>query len=190
MSSYPDKFYCQNNREARKAFITQAYPKGLLLFNDVKALTAKSKLVVLGSPVFTKHRIEANNQSDIWTEYRIKVDETFKSEIGAGKYISLRVDGGKVKMPDGSTRELRFPNFWRRPVKGHQYIFFLNHDPRDTRYYALVGGPQGLFYIKPDGKSGPEIYPQVRMTDQLMKNYRHMPFNQFRQEIIKEVGRP
>jgi len=171
----------------QKKVVTTAFPQ-LNQFNDLKSLTDGSGTVVVGVPVSQSSRVSSSSQNFVWTEYQVKVLSVLKGEIQPGGLISVRAMGGKAAQKDGTEVETQMPDFWKSPVVGDGYVFFLSARGNAARRFELTGGPQGLFLISPwKGEGAGElsltpdqlVVPQVRASDKLMKSYAGMPAEGF-----------
>jgi hypothetical protein len=146
----------------------------LVRFNDVASLTKESSIIVTGTVQSEHSFLLPPKETLVVTDSIVKVDQNLKGNAGSDT-ITVRAPGGAVAFPDGTLADLKMPDFWRNPQISKTYVFFL--EQRDG-YFALHGGPQGLFEITAKG-----ISPQVRLTDQLMKTYKGKETASFLKEV-------
>lgn len=166
-------------------------------FDSLKNLVERSPEIVVGIPIgkSTYRRSEADQM--VFTDYEVQVLENLKGDRHKGRKLTLRVPGGFMSLADGKTVEVTMPDFWKNPEIGKGYIFFLTR--RRDSPSVLVGGPQGAFEISPwpesvslttvpDISQGRVVVPQVRDTDELMKNYRGKEAGNIIEQIKQMVG--
>jgi hypothetical protein len=119
------------------------------LFN-IENLTKNSMVVVVGTVVKNRGaRLSAADQL-IVTDYEVVVDETMKGGPVKGDTITIALVGGSVEFDDGTSAELRTPEF-EHVKPGGAYLLFLGESTNGPNEYTLTGGPQGLVEITVDG---------------------------------------
>ena len=117
---------------------------------DIESLTKNSVVVVVG--VATRalpSRLVANGRL-IVTDYEIAVRETIKGKVSAGGKLKVSLPGGKMEFEDGTSAELRTPQFEQIKVR-QTYALFLTEDQTESGAFRLTGGPQGVVEISADG---------------------------------------
>lgn len=131
---------------------------------DIEALTKNSSAVVVG--VATKKvgsRLTPTGQG-IVTDYEVEVTERIKGPSPQGSVITVSLPGGLVDFGDGTSAELKTPEFEHVKV-GATYVLFLSEGENAYNAYALSGGPQGLVEIVSDTK----LKSHGRPTDPVSK---------------------
>lgn len=117
---------------------------------DIEALTKNSLAVVVGTVVKKlSGRLTAGGQL-IFTDYEVLLDETIKGDLTKGSTITIALPGGRVEFEDGTSAELRMPEFEHVKIGGG-YTLFLTEGAEAPNGYTLTGGPQGLVEIMSDG---------------------------------------
>jgi hypothetical protein len=159
----------------KRHYVGTISPAETTRYDDVENLTTGSTLVVTGIVQQQNSFVPASNERLIVTAHQVLVQQVLKGGVHTGDSKSIETLGGKVDFEDGSVAELKQPDIFKDPELGRTYVFFLR--PHKAAY-RLVGGPQGLFEIKPNGK----ISPQVPANDQLMK-YNKKSASEFLQTI-------
>ncbi|HEV7472517.1 MAG TPA: hypothetical protein VGN90_00615 [Pyrinomonadaceae bacterium] len=159
----------------------QADPSPKHRFNSLQNLVERSPEIVVGVPVGKSSYRRSPQDRMVFTDFDIQVLKILKGDRHPDRKLTVRVPGGLLSQPDGRTTEVTLPDFWKTPEIGKGYIFFLTR--RKDTASVLVGGPQGLFEIAPwpesvsmtalpDISKDHFVIPQVRETDELMKNYK------------------
>src|SRR5690242_15448511 len=115
------------------------------------------------------------------TDFVVDGTKTFKGTVDSAPTITVRAPGGKVDFGDGTSAEVKLPEFWNNPEVGKSYVLFL--EKRSTDYYVLRGGPQGTFEVTSAGT----IKPEVREDDQLMKRYNGVLARAFYEEVRRVI---
>jgi hypothetical protein len=87
----------------------------------------------------------AGNGRNIYTRYRLAVEEAFKGQLNRLDVFHLQIPGGKVVFPDGTWAEFTLanrrgsrtaaPELFREPVKGERFVVF------GKRLSGFVGPP-------------------------------------------------
>lgn len=116
---------------------------------DVETLAKNSAAVIVGVPVKkVGSRLSPSGQT-ILTDYEIEVSEVFKGPVSVGSSVIVALPGGLVEFGDGTTAEIKTPNF--EPLKLRAtYTMFLSESNAAPNGYALSGGPQGLLELVDD----------------------------------------
>jgi hypothetical protein len=170
-------------KAARAGHVTAtARPSNLHRYDDVTTLARDSAAVVIGTVNSEDSSLLTPEEKIIVTDYQINVQDVFKGNLQPGATIIVREPGGAVQFDDGTSAEVRLPDYWRNPSEGKTYIFFLKS--RADKYWVLLGGSQGLFEITSSGS----IEPQARYGNRMRVSYEGMAKDSFLQEIQKSVG--
>jgi len=167
-------------REAAKrngSAIASAHPNNLRLYEDVASLAGDSSAVVVGSVKSGSSSLLQPAGRMVVTDYTVGVGEVLKGGLQPGSDVTVRTPGGRVVFEDGTTAEVQMPDYWKTPQQGKTYLLFLQK--RGPQNFVLLGGPQGMFEVTPEGS----VVPQVRASDKLMQNYNGKDFAAVRQEI-------
>jgi len=97
---------------------------------------------------------------NILTEYEIVVQDTIKGDVIPGSVIIVNLPGGRVDFEDGTSAELKTPNF-EHVKPGNTYTLFLTEVEKSPGQFTLSGGPQGLVEFASDGS----VKSHGRQTD-------------------------
>jgi hypothetical protein len=136
---------------------------------DIESLTKNSAAIVVGIP--TKNlggRLSSSGQA-ILTNYEVLVQETFKGTLTAGQTITVSLPGGRVEFDDGTSAELRTPDFEHVKTSG-AYTFFLSETKNPDDGYTLTAGPQGLVElvdgtVRSHGRSSDPVAKEIKGRD-------------------------
>jgi hypothetical protein len=116
---------------------------------DVETLTKNSTAVIVGVPRRTLGgRLSADGQT-ILTDYEVSVSERIKGAMPQGSTITVSLPGGLVKFEDGTSAELKTPEFDHFKT-GATYTLFLSETENAYNVFTLSGGPQGMVEIVND----------------------------------------
>lgn len=160
-----------------------ATPNGVKRFDDAAALTRQSALVVTGTVEKQAARFHSPEERTIVTDFQVRVEDVLKGAALAGGHITVREPGGLVQFDDGTSAEVRLPEYWRSPAAGKSYTFFLK---QKGAVYMLFAGPQGLFELSPAGR----VLPQARTEDALTQKYTGKRSADFFEEIRQAAQQP
>jgi flagellar biosynthesis/type III secretory pathway M-ring protein FliF/YscJ len=149
---------------------------------DMEALTKNSVAVIVGSPTQSKSQLTPNGQL-ITTEYEVSVQEVIKGKIAQGDTIKISLPGGKVEFEDGTSVELKTPDF-EKMTTYNSYVLFLYANRNGSDVFLLTGGPQGLFELPPNGM---DVKPHGRPTDPAVKEAKGKNVQAFLEEIRKQA---
>lgn len=164
------------------SYSISARPKPMRRYNDGKTLAQASSFIVVATVESSNAQLLSRAENFIVTHFQIKVSNVLKGSQQPNQVLTLRVPGGRVQFEDGTSAEVKMPDFWKQPEVGKSYVFFL--EQRHAGHFVLHGGPQGLFELTGEGR----VKPQVRAEDQLMQNYENKDVDSFVSEIRKAVG--
>ena len=127
---------------------------------DLKGLTKKSGLIVTGIPVNNRCRLTLDGFI-VLTVYDVLVTEVLKGDdVKAGQTIKVALPGGKVRFKDGTSAEVRTPDF-QQMSNNKTYALYLyeklaqsGHIFKDPSIvvHRLTSGPHGLLELSEDGK--------------------------------------
>lgn len=117
---------------------------------DIEALTKNSMAVVMGTVVKKLGTRLSDEDQLITTDYEVVVNNTLKGVPAKGEKISIGLIGGSLEFDEGTSAELRTPNF-EHVKPGSTYLLFLGESDDGPNEYTLTGGPQGLVEIMMDG---------------------------------------
>jgi hypothetical protein len=150
---------------------------------DIESLTKNSVTVVVG--VATRQspgRLTAGGQL-IVTDYEISVRETIKGSVIAGEKIWVSLPGGKMEFEDGTSAELRTPDF-EHIKAGRTYTLFLTEDQSEAGMLTLTGGPQGLVQMSADGA---HVSSHGRSADPVFREVKDLDAESFLREVRKQA---
>ena len=159
--------------------VSIASPSNLARFNTLEELVGGSILIVSGT-VETTESVFSETEDFIFTDCRIAVTRVISGKFEGSESITVRVPGGKIQLQNGKTAETRMPDFWRNPLAGKEYVFFLTKD--ELGNFKIRGGPQGMFEVR-DGV----LTPQGFAEDPLAIAYKGRSFKTMSNEIASIV---
>lgn len=162
--------------EMTGAATATARPTNLRRYDDVRALTHESDMVIVGSVKSQRSYLLPPAERIIVTDFTVNVLDVLKGDLKPTQTVTVRAPGGHVDLNNGTSVDVRMPDFWRNPEIGKSYVLFLEN--RNTGYFVLQGGPQGLFELTDDG-----MKPQVRAEDKLMQRYFGKDLASFTREV-------
>ena len=163
--------------------VIYASPNGVKRFDDAAALTRQSALVVTGTVEKQAAHFHSLEERSIVTDFKVRVKDVLKGAALAGGHITVREPGGLVQFEDGTSADVRMPEYWRSPAAGKSYAFFLK---QKGAVYMLFAGPQGLFELSPAGR----VLPQARAEDALTQKYNGKRSADFFEEIRQAAQQP
>ncbi len=117
-------------------------------YNNLSELAKDSTAIVIAIPLDQASRLSQNGTT-ILTEYRLRIEQDFKSHFKPGETVSLGIPGGKIEFPNGTSAEIVTPNFPRMLI-GNRYVIFVG--PREVSFRP-TGGSQGIFEFLKDGRT-------------------------------------
>jgi hypothetical protein len=136
---------------------------------DLETLTKSSAAVVIGIPESSKGRLNSNGET-ILTQFDVRIKEMIKgAPLAENSVVKVALLGGRVDFDDGTSAELRTPDF-EPMLEGRKYLLFLYGNRMDIDVYLLTGGPQGLFELK--GQAG--IKAHARPNDPAVKEVQNL----------------
>ena len=159
--------------------VSIASPSNLTRFNTLEQLVSGSILIINGTVEKTTS-VFSESEDFIFTDCRIAVTRVISGRFDGSESITVRVPGGKIQLENGKTAETRMPDFWRSPLAGKEYVFFLTKD--EFGNFKIRGGPQGMFEIR-DGV----LTPQGFADDALAIAYKGRSFETISNEIASIV---
>lgn len=149
---------------------------------NLETLTKSSAAVVIGVPERSKGQLDSNGEM-IVTQFDVRVKETIKGTHAENSVIKVALLGGRVDFEDGTSAELRTPDF-EPMLEGRNYLLFLYANRNGSDVYLLTGGPQGLFELK--GQAG--IKAHARSSDPAVKEVQNLSEDSLR-EKVKDYAR-
>jgi hypothetical protein len=104
-----------------------------------------SSAVIVGK-VTDAHAYLSNDQSDIYSEFTLYIDQVLKngadSRVGPGDSINVERKGGRLRFPSGKI-VVSITNHQQLPRVGRRYVLFLTHafpmGGEITDFYILTG---------------------------------------------------
>jgi hypothetical protein len=151
---------------------------------DIESLTKNSVVVVVGVATGAlPSRLAANGQL-IVTDYEISVRETIKGKGLAGGKIKVSLPGGKMEFEEGTSAELRTPQFEQIKVR-RTYTLFLTEDQTEPGVFTLTGGPQGLVEI---ATGGAPVKSYGRPTDPVFEEVKELDAESFL-HLVRSQGK-
>lgn len=145
---------------------------------DIETLTKNSAVVIAGIPAKKMGTRLSSSGQTILTDYEIKVGEVFKGPVSARDSITVSLPGGFIDFGDGTTAEVKTPEF--EPMKlGATYTMFLSESDDRPDIYMLSGGPQGLVEIVNDTT----LKSHGRPTDPVSKESKGKDKDTFLKEV-------
>jgi hypothetical protein len=103
---------------------------------------SQSDAVIVGS-VKDGQAYLSNDKRDIYTEFKITVQEVVKSAryLQADDTIAIERNGGAVRLPSGKVL-IRSVSDYSMPFVGKRYLLFLRYNGDSTEDYHLLTGYQ------------------------------------------------
>jgi len=138
-------------------YLSWSYSYGWFLFQTLESLAETADIGIVGTPISSEYKL-ADNGSSIITEYKIKVEEAIQGKVRYDDVVTVDLPGGRVVFDDGAVAEVEMSNF-PRLITGHSYVLYLIV-PQTLTTYQPLGGPEGIFELKTDGKVLPFATPQ------------------------------
>jgi hypothetical protein len=160
-----------------------ANPNGVKRFKNVDMLVQDSTLIITGTIERQASRFSSPEERSIITDFQVRVENVLKGDAAHGEYLTVREPGGRMQFEDGSSAEVRMPDFWESPAVGKRYTLFLK---QKGSVYLLFGGPQGLFEIS----HADTVIPQVSAEDTLTKQYNGKRSADFLEEVQQATKHP
>ena len=148
---------------------------------SVRVLTSRSDAVLVGEVVENRCHLTPDEIMAA-TTYRVKVLEvlaarrTPRPRTLQDAEILVTVVGGRVEFPDGTVGQTS-TRYFRRPVNGERYLFFLSENQQvaesisawagNAPAYSLLLGSNGVFGIP---ATGDQIEPRGRAGEHITRN--------------------
>jgi hypothetical protein len=165
-------------------FLGYATPGKDVRFRSIAEVAESSSVVITGTPQSNRCRL-SEDETSITINYQVNVQEVIKGDLQPGSTVTVKLPGGKVTFPDGTSAEVRAPWFkWMQ--NRHTYVLFLNVDADGTAY-VTTGGPQGVFEI-PAGNEA-SVKSNSGINQDPMWKYHDMKLEQFMDEVRKGLGK-
>lgn len=118
---------------------------------DLESLTKNSTAVIVGVPTKKLGERLVLQGELILTNYEVSVQEVIKGDIKLGETVTVGLIGGHIQFEDGTSVEVRTPEF-EHMKPGGTYAIFLSEVETTPGTYTLTGGPQGLVQMNGSGK--------------------------------------
>jgi len=148
---------------------------------DLESLAAHSGNVIIGSPIDSSAHLSSDGHL-ITTWYRIKILQSIKGKLLAGEIVTTSLPGGKVVFEDGTSAEIKTPDF-DGMQSDQTYVVFLSPALNADGSFSPTGGSQGVFEI--DGKTR-RIKPNGDSLDAVQK-HKDQDLQRFLEEIRAAV---
>lgn len=127
------------------------HPNWGVVYPNLDLLGRASAVVFVGTVSTNRCRLSLDERH-IATNYFVEVEEVLKGELMIAQIVRVSVPGGLIIFPDKSVAVTRVQNFpYRKMQNGKRYVLFLTGDTEGD-YFALTGGPQGVFELSSDGR--------------------------------------
>lgn len=149
---------------------------------NIEALTKNSMAVVAGRIVKKLGSRLSDEDQLITTDYELVVIDTLKGGPADGDTITLGLIGGSIEFDDGTSAELRTPNF-EHVKPGSVYLLFLGESEHGPNEFTLTGGPQGLVEIMMDGT----LKSHGRPTDPVVLETKDPKTGKSKASFLREV---
>lgn len=154
-------------------------------YSALQQLTTQSDVVVIGTPQQNVCRLTPDGKS-ITTDYKVRVEYSYKGTLREGNIISVSLPGGLVQFEDGSQAEIQTPWF-KKMENGHTYLLYLKNTAAG-KPFVTTGGPQGVFEI-PTTRVTRSIKSNSGLSQDPMWKYHNMNVRAFLKEVRKAVGK-
>jgi hypothetical protein len=152
-------------------------------FRDIADVARSSSAIIVGTSQSNRCRL-SEDETRITINYQVNVQEVIKGDLQPGSLVTVKVPGGKVMFPDGTSAEVRTPWFkWME--NQHTYVLFLTAEA-DGIIYVTTGGPQGVFEIPTDNTS---VKSNSGINRDPMWKYHDMRLEAFLDEVRKALGK-
>jgi hypothetical protein len=151
---------------------------------DIEALTKGSVAVVVG---IASKKVDARLSSNghlIFTDYEVEVIERIKGPSSHGSRITVSLPGGFFEFEEGTSAELRTPDFEHLKV-GASYILFLSDSEKGYNVYTLSGGPQGVIEIV----NGKTLKSHGRPTDPVSEETKDNNKDRFLEKVRDKAAK-
>ena len=164
----------------KRHYVATERTAGWLMY-DLDALANSSASIIIGTPVSASSKLAASGDRVI-TEYNVRIDRVFKGKVKPNELITVIAPGGKVTFDDGTSAEIRTPDFG--PIEQHQrYVFFLSTSDDSPETFGSTGGGQGVFELS---SSDSRVKPLGGKRDVVQK-YKNQKFDAFILEVERAV---
>ena len=148
------------------------------VYSGLEALASHSSLIIVGTPSRNVCHLPPNGIR-LTTDYDVEVQDVIKGDLKQGDTVTVSLPGGRVEFEDGTSAEIRAPEF--RKMENHKtYLLFLFEQKGRPGTYKVVGGPQGLFELPADSDV---VKPHGRSIDFVTEKYK----NKEQKAFLKEV---
>lgn len=171
--------------EAKRAgqFVGYEAPGKDVRFRDIADVARNSSAIIIGTPQGNRCRLSAD-ETRITINYQVNVQQVIKGDLQTGNSVTVKLPGGKVMFPDGTSAEVRTPWFkWME--NRHTYVLFLTAE-NDGTSFITTGGPQGVFEIPVDNAT---VKSNSGLNKDPMWKYHNMELETFLDEVLKGLGK-
>lgn len=140
---------------------------------DLESLAAHSSNIIIGSLIDSSSHLSPDGPL-ITTWYRIKILQSLKGKLLSGETITTSLPGGKVVFEDGTSAEIKTPDF--DGIQNDQtYVLFLSPVMHADGTSSPTGGSQGVFEIAGKGRrikpNGHHLDPVQKHKDQDLEGF-------------------
>lgn len=165
-------------------FLGYATPGKDVRFRNIAEVAQTSSAVIIGTPEENRCRL-SEDETTVTINYEVSVQQVIKGDLQPGSLLTVKLPGGKVTFPDGTSAEVRAPWFkWMENRK--TYVLFLSTEADGTSY-VTTGGPQGVFEI-PAGADA-SVKSNSGINRDPMWRYHNMKLDQFLDEVRQALGK-
>lgn len=171
--------------EAKRAgqFVGYETPGKDVRFRDIADVARASSAIIIGTPESNRCRL-SEDETRITINYQVNIREVIKGDLQPGNSVTVKVPGGKVVFPDGTSAEVRTPWFkWME--NRHTYVLFLTAEGDGTTF-VTTGGPQGVFEIPADNAT---VKSNSGLNKDPMWKYHNMRLDTFLDEVRKGLDK-
>jgi hypothetical protein len=148
---------------------------------SLNSLTQASSYIVVGSPILSSAKVVGTDKDRIVTEHLVRVDQLLKGKLHENTLITVAIPGGKVTFEDGTSAEIKTPDFGPIEEFGN-YVLFLSPSNDTANVFVLTGAGQGLFELSSESL----VKPRGNKADTVQK-HKNQKISLFLEQIRKIV---
>ena len=153
-------------------------------YADLEQLAGHSGSVLIGTAQKNVCRLSPDGKSST-INYDVKIEYVMKGNLKSDSHITVKLPGGSVAFPDGSSAEVRTPWF-RKMQEGATYLLFLTDVGSGT--YLTTGQAQGVWEIPTSSKTR-WVKSHTGIINDPMWKYQNMDVKAFLKEVRKSLNK-
>jgi len=152
---------------------------------DLEQLAARSGVVLIGTAQKNVCRLTPDGRSST-INYDVKIEYVMKGNLKPDNRITVKLPGGSVAFPDGSSAEVRTPWF-KKMQEGTTYLLFLT-DSDGSGSYFTTGQAQGVWEI-PTGTKTRAVKSHTGIMNDPMWKYQNLDVKVFLKEVRQALNK-